>query len=85
MSDGVAERAYFKAIGERTESWGVAGFPGLTETNYADAKFHGEDAGCGIRGRDSWTQLVFRRTSCLLRTELPGIRTGSILALALGN
>jgi hypothetical protein len=46
VGDGIAEGADLKAIGQCTKGRGMTGFPRLAETDDADAKFHGEDAGC---------------------------------------
>jgi hypothetical protein len=57
MSDRIAERSHLEAVGQRTESRGMAGFPCLAETNDADAKFH-EEQGARSRERGAGSEVI---------------------------
>jgi hypothetical protein len=52
MGHRVAKRPHFEPIGQRAQGWGVASFPRLTETDNADAKFHGEERRARIEERE---------------------------------
>jgi hypothetical protein len=47
VGNRITKGSDLEAVGQRAEGWGVAGFPRLTKSDDADAKFHSGMEGTG--------------------------------------